>query len=623
MCSHHGLENVWARRTGRVCSLVTAIALAWLIFGSAATARAADEKPTTPGTVAVFEFNSPITDQPKSDDGLFGTATGESLRALISRLDKAGKDDNVAAVVLLLDSPSMSTFQSEELQQCIKRLKDKKPVYAHADSLTTGSYLMVVNASRISLSPVGDAWVNGIYGEQMFVRGLLDMLGVQPDFLTCGSYKSAAEMFMRKGPSPESAEMYKWLFDSMYSSIQKMIASGRGVDEEQVRKWIDQGMFSARSAQEARLTDAVETREQLWAFVKETHGATVKLDRRYGKKAGPHLDVDNPFAALQLWAQLISGPKPTKPTRNAVAIVHVDGPIMLGKPAVSAFGTAEGAFSEEIRKALGKVADEPRIRAVVLRVNSPGGSATASEIILRAVENVQSKKPVIVSMGGLAASGGYYVSCRGERIFADETTITGSIGVVAGKLATRQMWERIGITFDPIQRGARAGLLKSSLPFTAGDKEELQKWMDDVYSVFKQHVEEGRKDKLTKPIDEIAGGRVYTGEQALALGLIDQIGTLDDAIAYAAEKAELKQDYDVRTFPEETTFLEKLFADVATKKDLDDRRLSTDMWSAIEPMLKGLDPQRVKSVKAALQQLDLLQQENVILTMPVISIHDR
>lgn len=597
-------------------------AVAVLAFGFAWTGQIqAEESKPVPDVVAVFDLHGALSEQKASDDPLFGSIGGDSLHSLVTRLKKAEADEKVAAVVLLVNGFSGSTAQFEELHQTLTKLREKKPVYAHADSVSTQTYALMTGAKRVSISPTGDAWVNGLAMEGVYVRGLLDMLGVQPDFLTCGTHKSAAEMFMLKEASPQALEMQNWLLDSLYSSLLTRISSGRGVEKDQVKTWIDDGLYNAESAQKAGLIDAVESREELLAFLKTTHGATIKLDKSYGKKTAADIDLENPFAMMQIWAKLLSGAKPSKSTKNAIAIMHIDGPIMLGKREASLFEDASGAYSEQVRKALDKIADEPRIRAVVLRVNSPGGSATASEIMLKAIQHVQKSKPVIVSMGGMAASGGYYVSARGNHIFADATTLTGSIGVVTGKLATSKMWSRVGVNFEQNKRGQRAGMLTSSLPWTESEKQDIQKWMDEIYGVFKNHVTEGREGKLKKPIDEIAGGRVYTGQQALELGLVDEIGTLEDAIAYAAKSVELT-DYEIRSFPEQHNFFEQLLVDIGEQKKKDDKHLTTGLWSAVVPALQGLDPHRTAMVKEVIQQLEFLHTERVMLTSPVLRVVD-
>ncbi len=598
-----------------VCSAIVLLLACTTLPVSAQEKKDENKKP---GTVAVFELGSPITDKPTPDDPIFGSVGGESLRSFIGRMKKASEDDAVAAIVLLGKS-SLGNAQVEEMAAAIRDAAEKKPVYAHTDSLTTTSYATISGASRICVSPTGDVWVNGIYGEKMYLRGLFDLLGIQPDFLTCGTHKSAAEMFMRTGPSEHAQEMEKWLYDGIYDSLKSTIAKGRDVDVDQVEKWINQGMFSSETAKEAGLTDAVQTREQLTDFVKKQHGVTVKFDKKYAKKSGLDIDLNNPFAAFQLWAQILSGPKQRRSTKDSIAIVHIDGAIYLGKKTPSPFGATEGAYSETIRKALGSLAAEPRVRGVVIRVNSPGGSATASEIMLQAIMELQKKKPVVVSMGNYAASGGYYVSCRANRVFANPNTITGSIGVVAGKLATANMWNRIGVNFEAVERGDKAGILYSSKPFKPADRDELQSWMDSIYEVFKDHVTDGRKDKLSKDIEEIAGGRVYTGTQALELGLVDELGTLDDAIDYLVADLKLK-DYEIRTVPRAQSLFETMFEDISPQKQGNDKRLSLGLWSAMEPTLKQLDPERVRMVQEALMQLDFLAEERVMLTIPVMRI---
>jgi protease-4 len=227
----------------------------------------------------------------------------------------------------------------------------------------------------------------------------------------------------------------------------------------------------------------------------------------------------------------------------------------------------------------------------------------------------------------VAASGGYYVSCGTDTIFADRSTLTGSIGVVAGKVATTNMWNRVGIHFHPIQRGRNADILSSAEVFTDDQRETLQGWMDEVYGVFKGHVATARGDKLAKPIDELAGGRVYTGEQALELGLVDKIGGLDDAIRHAAEEAGL-EDYEIKTVPEAKGFLDALLASLTGQTDEDEGqlqlpspRLSTAFLQEAGPVLQAADPRRVRLLYHAAQQLDIIQQERLSLTMPLFDIH--
>jgi protease-4 len=611
-------------------------ALLWLVWAlcvplaKGEAVRAADkhekqeQKGSEAATIAVFRLHGKLKESPTDEmlDLFSGDST--SFRDLVTRMKKAADDPDVKAVVLRLEEAMLGKAQTEELRQALAKLrKADKQVYAHVDSLHMRDFVLLAGASRLSVVPTGDVWITGLYGETPYLRGLLDLLGVKPDFLTCGEYKSAAEIFMRDSPSPQAEEMQNWLFDSLYDTEIKLIAEGRGVAADKVREWVNGAPYSAEKAKAAGLIDAVESVAAFEADLKDKFGKDVVFERKYGKKKAK-VDLASPLAFFQVWAELLAPPKKQKSTKPAVGIVYVDGPIMLGKSTSSLFGSA-GAYSTDIRKALDEAARDDAIKAVVLRISSPGGSATASEIILEAAKRVKAKKPLIVSMGDVAASGGYYVACGSDLIYADDATITGSIGVVGGKLATRGMWNKIGITFKGYKRGEFADMLSPDAPFTDSQRQRLQAWMDEIYAVFKGHVVEIRGKRLKKPIDEVAGGRVYTGRQALELGLVDKIATLQDAIGHIAEEAKIT-DYEVRVVPRTKNFLEKLVedatggADDAHHLDGADAALATRPASSLldlaQPHLEHLDPERVAAVKLALRRLQMIQQEGAVLMMP-------
>jgi protease-4 len=602
------------------------------ILGVAA-ARGADKEEkkadSAKATIAVFRLTGSVTEEPAEETIFFGSSKAVSLKDLVTRLKQAAEDDAVKAVVIQHEGGSVGSAQKEELRQAMAKLRTAgKEVYTHADSLSMSEYVLLSGASRISVVPTGDLWITGLNAELPYLRGLLDKLGVKPDFLTCGAYKSAAELFLRESPSPEADAMENWLLDGLYDTYVKLIAQGRGVDTAKARQWIDGGPYSAEKAKAAGLIDAVEHRQAFEAVLKSKYGQNVVFDKKYGKKKPPKLDFSSPFAVFKIMGDLMGeGQKKKTDKKGAIGIVYVDGPIMLGgSSGTDPFGT-KAARSSEIRKALDEAAQDDSIKAVVLRVDSPGGSAVASEIILDGTKRLKAKKPFVVSMGDVAGSGGYYVACASDVIFADESTITGSIGVVGGKFATNPMWKKIGITFKEYKRGANAGIMSSADVFSKDEKEKMQAWMDDIYGVFKGHVTAIRGNRLKKPIDDLAGGRVYTGKQALDLGLVDKIGTLQDAINYVAENAKLT-DYEVRIVPEPKNFIERLVEEIAGEKD-EPKGLGLQVRAALAdsqpslvelalPYLQHLDPQRVKAVKMALLRLQLMQQEGAVLMMPEI-----
>ncbi len=574
--------------------------------------------------IAVFRLAGSVQETPREEVFNFGGETGTPLDTLVSRLDKAAKDSSVKAVVILLDHPTIGSAQIEELRHAISRVRSAgKEVIAHADSVSSlGQYGLLSAASRLSVVPTGDLWVTGIYGEAPYLRKLLDKLGVKPDLMTCGDYKSAGEIFMRDGPSKEAEAMENWLLDSLYESHVSRIAAGRKVSPELVKAWIDSGPHPAEKARELGMIDAVEHRQDLEARLKKQFGPAIVFDHKYGKKAEPRLDATSPFGLFKFWAELLGASRPSESKKPAVGIVYVEGPIM--ESSAGAFLFQESvASSTAIRRALNSAADDDTVKALVLRVDSPGGSALASEIILDATRRVKAKKPFVVSMGNVAGSGGYYVSCAADTIFADESTITASIGVVSGKLATTGLYDKLGITFKSYRRGQNSGMLTSGEVFTPAERLKMRTYMEEIYAVFKGHVTAIRGNRLKKPIDDLAGGRVFTGKQAIELGLVDRLGTLCDAIKFVANQAKIT-DYDVRVVPKPKSFLEQLMEagdSGEPKKGLDVIQRPT-LLDLAQPYLRSLDPSRAGLVRMALGRLELLNREGVTLMMPELGLRE-
>jgi protease IV len=618
---------MFARYRSILCLLFLGLCIS--VTGNPSLAATADTQPAGKPIVAVFDFSQGINEQ--ANEGFSLTAPPPTLREVVERMKKAATDPAVKAVVVLADNGGFGVAQLEEVRAAMREIRRAgKPIFAHADSVTMGQYVLLCGASRLSVSPTGDVWVTGVYASTPYLHGLLEKIGVQPDFLHCGAYKSASEIFMRDGPSPEAEQMENWLLDSLYDTAIQLIASGRQVKPNQARGWIDQGPYTAEKAKAAGMIDAVEVRADLEAMLKKTFGDDVVFEKKYGAPKAPKLDFSNPFGLFASFANMMAGENEGGTGKDAVGIVYVNGMIIEGKADDTGLGS-EVAASTDVAKALDQAAGDDSIKAVVLRIDSPGGSATASEIILQATLRLKGKKPLVVSMGNVAGSGGYYVACGAETIFADEATLTGSIGVVGGKLATTEMWKNLGVTWKSYQRGTNAGLLSTDSVFTDAQRQRMQAWMDDIYGVFKGHVTAIRGNRLKKPIDALAGGRVYTGEQALGLGLVDKIGTLQDATEYIAGEAKLT-DYDVRVVPKSKSFLEKLI-EQSNDEESDPEHLDSAMGSLggsfgsanpslvklAEPYLRAIDPVHGKMIKAALAELQLVQDEGVVLVMPGVS----
>jgi protease IV len=608
------------------------VLMAFCVMGLPALAVRGADDPKAKPIAAVFSFGGSITEAPAAEDFPFGSV-GESFHSLLARMRKVKSDPAVKVVVVMGSGASLGVPQVEEVRQVFDEIRAAgKEIVAHTDDVSMRGYVLLSGVDRICVVPTGDIWINGMYGESMHLRGLFDLVGVQPDFTTCGEYKSAAEMYMRKEPSPQAQENLNWLIDGIFETQINLISAGRKVDAAKVREWVDQGVFSAERAKELGIIDEVKFRQDFVADLKAKYGEDLVFQKKYGRKKSADIDLSSPFGVLKFYGDLLSGPKKKAAAKTSIAIVYVEGPIMVGDADAGGFSLSMGgtAYSTPIAKALDEAAADDSIKAVVLRVDSPGGSAVASEIILNATRRVAAKKPLVVSMGNVAGSGGYYVACGTKTIFADTATITGSIGVVSGKLATGRMWERVGINWTPIRRGANAGMLDSGDIFSDEQRKVLQGWMDEVYVVFKGHVTAIRGEKLAKPIDEMAGGRVFTGKQALDLGLVDKLGTLDDALKFAAGEAKI-EEYDIRILPQPKSFIEVLLADLQDGES-DSKTLSLGASSgtaaglpwldAVLPQLRALEPQRLRSVMLGLQQLQLLQHENVLTAMPVFEFRD-
>lgn len=576
-----------------------------------------------PLVVAHFHLSGMLSESPVADP--LGLTAGEltSLKDLVRRMERASADSNVKAVILTFDGMQFGLGQLEEMRRSIEHLKTAgKKVYVHAEAMDTRTYALLCAGSRLSVAPQSSLWLTGIYAESIHVKDLLDKIGVQADYLHMGDYKSAAEMLTRTSPSPQARENLNWVLDGFYGSLVDMMAKSRGKTPQEIRDLIDHGPYIAEQAVQKGLIDAVEPREEFLAHVREEVGEPMKVDNHYGRKDRAAINFANPLAAFALLAEMFKAPAASQ--KDAVAVIYVEGPILPGYSRPSLFGAFNAAFSGDIRKALEKAGETDSIKAVVMRVDSPGGSAEASEVILNAAGRVRAKKPLIVSMGDVAGSGGYYVSCGADAIFADEATITASIGVVGGKLVTTDMWAKLGVNWVGYKRGANADLLSSAQPFSDSQRQAIQDYMQQVYETFKGHVVKGRGDKLRKSIDEIAGGRIYTGRQAMDLGLVDQIGGLQQAVEYAAAKASLA-DYEVRVIPEPKDFFTLLLdqysgegenpADV-TLPAVTSPFVSHPTLASLLDLLRRTEPRRAQALTQALQRIELLRRENVILMMP-------
>lgn len=522
-------------------------------------------------------------------DGPFGE-TKLDLGELIKRLEKAAKDKSVTGLVLDFQSPNIGRGKVEELRGAIARFRATgKKVYATLDSAMPADYLVACACDEIIMPETGDLMLPGVHAEAMFYKGLLAKLGVEADFIHIGDFKGAAEPMTREGFSEPVRENMTSLIDSLYDEMISTIVKNRPVSISQAKEAVDTGMISAKRAKELGLIDRVAYPETLREELSKKYDAeSLVYVKNYGKKE-VDTDFSGPMGFMKLMQVMMGGGSSSSEGKGKkIAIVYAVGPIHSGKSDSDMFG-GQSIGSTTIIEALRKANEDKNVAAIVLRIDSPGGSALASDLIWHETQVI--KKPIVASMSDVAASGGYYIAMGANKIVAAPSTITGSIGVVGGKLALKGLYDKIGITTETIERGKNSGLFASSGKFTDSQRAVVKKMMEDTYDQFTEKAAKGRKMPVDK-LRALAGGRVYSGRQAKENGLVDQLGTLHDAIIEAKKLAGIDADADVRlqVLPEPTNFFESLFGDLEAEKEV-----------RIERSLEGLAPEMVNVARKAAQ----------------------
>jgi len=434
-----------------------------------------------------------------------------------------------------------------ELREALLSLrKSGKKVFLYKENYATPDLILAGAADRISMPETGMVILPGVATEMMYMKGLLDKLHVKFDVVHIGDFKTAGESMVRETMSDAQKKSLAPILDEFYATMTKSIAESRGISEDQVKAAIDQGILYGKQAKEAGLVDRIEYRDQFIDGMKATFpGKEVKKSTKYGPSKGMKVDPNNPMAAFSMiMSAMLGGAREKKEEGPRVAVIYCTGAITSGRSQYDWSGNIASMGSETIVDAIDKARKDDDVKAIVLRVNSPGGSALASDMIWRAVARAKESKPVIASMGDVAASGGYYISMNCDAIFAEPQTITGSIGVVGMIPNLDDFWPWVGINMERLTRGKRAAAFLTSKGMDEGDKAVLRGTMEALYKDFVGKVAAGR-GKTPDEIHKVAQGRVWTGRDALGHGLVDQLGGLRDAIAYAKQKAGLREGEDV------------------------------------------------------------------------------
>ena len=522
------------------------------------------------------------------------------LRDFTGSIRKAADDGEIKAMVLRIRQPMMGLAKRQELMDAIGEFKAKgKKVFCYLDATTNFGYLMACTADRITAAPAGMILLTGLAAEVSFYKGLLDWAGIEAHFVASGKHKSAADSYTRESMSEANREVFNEYLDDVYGQFVKGIAEGRKLTPAKVREAIDNGPYSAPAAHTAKLVDEVAYYDQFLDGVGKALKGKAELVKGYHRmgKRGPDLAQMNLFsffAALQ--------PKPAIPAgkRPKIVIVYASGVIA---PASAGLFGMQTVSAAGLHDAFDKARTDKTVKAVVLRVDSPGGSALISDLIWRDIRRIQQAgKPVIASMSDVAASGGYYIAMPCDAIVAQPGTVTGSIGVLGGKLAMGKLYEKIGIKVETFTRGKNAAIFSGTTRFSESEAARLKAMLDGIYTDFVQKAADGRKMPVEK-MRELATGRIWTAQAAIKAGLVDKLGGLKEAYDLAVEKAGLKGNKDVQPviLPREKSFLEAIL----------------DPMSSRVVTLNGKPiPDALLRKMPALQVLGLLATENVLAIMP-------
>jgi protease-4 len=480
------------------------------------------------------------------------------LGRLIERLDKAATDGRVKGVLLTIESPDVGRARADEIRAAIGRVRQAgKPVAACFVAGLPVHYEIATACDTVTIVPAATLEITGVRAEVMFFKGLLDRLGVNAEIMQVGTFKGAGEPLTRTEMSPELRAQYEAFVGDLYEQFVARIAADRRLAVERVRELVDVGVFAPEAARAAGLVDAVGYEDEAAAALAARIGGETQVARDYGKRK-----VDTDFSGLTGLVKLMevvsgSGAKAGGGKGRKIAIVHVVGEIREGRSADDLLAMP-GAGSDTIVEAIRTAAEDDTVAAIVLRIDSPGGSALASDLIWR--EAQRCTKPVVASLSDTAASGGYYVAVGADRIVAAPGTLTGSIGVVGGKIAVGGALEKVGVRTDVVSRGRNAGWLSPQQPFTDAERAAFLGTMQDIYRLFTSKVAAGRGLEA-ETVRNLAEGRVFTGRMALEAKLVDRLGTLDDAIDEARTLAKIGADEKLERvlLPEPRGFLEDLF----------------------------------------------------------------
>jgi protease-4 len=518
----------WLRNLLILILLFVGIGLFGLIFGGIKS-----------GSVLVLDLSGDIEEQ--KAEGAWGALLGGDITVfhqILDAIDAAKTDAHITGLVVKIAYPGAHWAKLQEVREHLLDFrKSGKPsiCYLSTDFIFNKDYYVASGCEQIWLLPSSPLAVSGLMTESRFYRGIFDKLKIYPDYFHIAEYKTAANQYTEKKYTAAHREMSESLMRSTYEQFTADLAKARKIDAAQTEKLIEQGPFLASEALKAKLVDRIGYYDEVQQYFRDKNKEWRPVElARYVKQIRPE-------------------------GLDKIAVVHATGAIIIGESLWTPFsGFIMG--SDSVVADLRRAADDSSVKSIILRVDSPGGSAVASEIIRRAVELAQKKKPVVVSMSDVAGSGGYWIAMSANKIVADGGTLTGSIGVVIGKFNLAGFYDMIGLTSDHLSTSDNATLLWEGQNFTPAQRESVQKLMNQIYFDFTHGVAAGRHMKVEE-VEKIGKGRVWTGAQAKGLGLIDEIGGFSRAVELARELGHVDRDAKIQIvhYPREKTFLENLW----------------------------------------------------------------
>ena len=541
------------------CFLIIAIAAVLPLMASAGKAK-----------VLKIDFKNPITERVSGGSSfdimslVNGTPSSVTLLSYIRAIDAAAEDKNIGMIYMTPENVQAGTAQLEEIRAALERFrKSGKPVVAYCSTLGNGSYYLASVADKIILDPASESMITGLESQMIFLKDILDALHIDVQLIRHGKYKSAGEMYTRSSSSPENRLQNEELVNSMWNSMTSQIAASRGFTQEQFNEWVENlDIIHAQDFKAKGLVDETWYKDEVDKYLCEQNGVK-KID-------------EISFVKINRYAS-----KVRKGSRkNRIAVVFAEGEIMDN-------GSDADIVGSRMANTLRKVREDKKVKAVVFRVNSPGGSAQAAEAIRHEIQLLRAEKPVIVSFGDYAASGGYWISAESDQIFTDNNTITGSIGVfgmIPDFSKTAKDIAHVGVT--SVKSNAHSDMFSMMRPLDQAELATMQADVEHIYDAFTTLVAEGRKlDKAY--VDEIAQGRVWSGAESLGKGLTDEKGTLEDALRYAASVANGDNGSDlslweVVSYPAVPTTLEQIMGLLGSQPGQEEILAGTPLENAFQ-----------------------------------------